>query len=192
MFGLIEEVYLPKAAEIFQIVQAHRVYQSHQDPETLGTKPLSIFALYFATNPEITPDIAKSYQISDIKAICEEMEIHLATRCAGLLEVRGDGVHEEKLVYYLHRTARDFIEGTDIWQLLLSYAVGANSNPNVSMLRSCIIQAVIVFRENEKRQSTKFRGLVNNAIMYAFKADKEKDRSYIALLDQLDYIIGRL
>ena len=50
---------------------------------------------------------------------CKETRYQLMVRCGGLLEVWGE--ERESRIQYLHRTARGFIEGTQICNRFLTF-----------------------------------------------------------------------
>lgn len=72
---------------------------------------------------------------------CENTEIHLTTRCAGLLEVpefkqRGPRARIE----LVHRTARDFTESEQSWLEILHNTSGTYFNSDVSILRASVLR----------------------------------------------------
>jgi hypothetical protein len=182
MFGLIEDIYRQKAAEIFQVVRASRIYRDHLNSQRRQNEPLSILALYFAVASEIDIETIKLYQAPDLAARCEEMEVHLTVRCAGLLEVWKDKEKKINRVQYLHRTARDFIESDQVWKAIQQRTALTKFNPNASMVRSCLYQ-LLAGRDALTRSRY---DLVVEAMIFAYHANREKDKSYIALLDQID------
>jgi hypothetical protein len=70
----------------------------------------------------------------------DDMIARVTARCAGFLEVhihRGD--LGRSLVQYFHRTARDFLETEVVWSKLLLQTAGTDFDPNVAMMKSCLM-----------------------------------------------------
>lgn len=81
----------------------------------------------------------------DIK--CEDIQIHLAARCAGLLEIttahsRGE-IRQDCPIRYMHRTARDFLEQNEQWIKVLSYTDSQAFCPSFSMMKSCTLSLIM-------------------------------------------------
>ncbi|KAH6683967.1 hypothetical protein B0J14DRAFT_458323, partial [Halenospora varia] len=114
MFSLIEKIYEEKSSRIFQIVRAARIYRDHLHDEKLQNKPLTTIALHFAVSPERHLDVIKALSTSHFAAWEKKMDVHLNVHCAGLLESwKGSSAGDNGTVHYLHRTAREFVEGED-------------------------------------------------------------------------------
>ncbi|KAF8846974.1 hypothetical protein BDZ45DRAFT_637563, partial [Acephala macrosclerotiorum] len=66
----------------------------------------------------------KPMSAAALASACEDTQVHLAARCAGLLEVasasRGAITYPGDRVTYMHRTARDFLEQPSQWSKVLS------------------------------------------------------------------------
>ena len=87
-----------------------------------------------------------------LSSLCDAMRRRLQTWCAGMIEVpdfiwnRVDPLDPNAAlrtrttweVAYLHRTARDFIEGKSVWSTLLK-CIDTDFDPCTSLLRSTVL-----------------------------------------------------
>ncbi|OCL14738.1 hypothetical protein AOQ84DRAFT_220108 [Glonium stellatum] len=200
MFEKIDSIYFEKAARIFQIVRAARICKDHLLYEMGQNKQLSVLALHFAVSSETSLEDVKLCQASDLTTRCEEMEVHLTVHCAGLLEIWSGKDERDKRVNYLHRTGRDFIESPRIWKIIEQKTAGTEFNPNASLLKSCLYQLIAhcdssnspLFHHALSRDALSRVDLSRDAVVFAYHANRQQDRSYIALLDQLVCEISNL
>lgn len=179
----IEPIYLDWASKAFQIMRASQALSS--DPfrkcsnstrssssttnGDSGTSPLTIAALFLALEEESDIDVIRPMTDGQVDMICEDTQIHLTARCAGLLEVgeaMGD-IRQDSQIRYMHRTARDFLEQNDQWTKILSYTTPALFSPHFAMMKSCIISPGKItarFGDTPSR-------IANDALIYAYHAD---------------------
>ena len=70
-------------------------------------------------------------------------QIQLTARSAGVLEVSNrhgtSAMALDSSIQYFHRTAKDFLESEEIWAKLSLATAKTNSNPNIAMMRSCLM-----------------------------------------------------
>ncbi|KAH0538897.1 hypothetical protein FGG08_004553 [Glutinoglossum americanum] len=209
LLACIEPVYLLWASKAFQILRTSRELNTEPfgDPlpldagSALGVRPLSILALYLAMNPGI--DVMNSPELATqvgINARCQETQIQLTARCAGLLEVpllKGQKkIRQDSLVQYLHRTVRDFLETDAQWSDWLAHTATTDFDPCLSMMHSSIQHLRIVFREYSGkshlgRDMRIINSLAADTMAYAFCADSRgtNHQAEFAMLDDLEELM---
>jgi hypothetical protein len=182
--------------ESSQILQTFRAYEGYHD----GT--LHTVALTFAELDEarvLGADI-NALTDSEIQRYEEEVAGRLRSRCVGLLEVRsrhlewGRPVHpfsvDKATMYidYLHKSVADFLSREEIWNEVTSYTSGIDFDPNVSLLRSMVMQIkCIVPKALDMNLSTsELWKLVDKAMYFARLAEASTKVSHSALLNELD------
>jgi hypothetical protein len=196
MLNFVEPLYQEQASRTFRIYQAMIERKQH------------VSALELEAAITATRDLAIATKIGpvsdeDIKDRCEQVDAHLKSRCAGLLEVQGhrsltlDGV-EGRVRYalkvaYLHRTVKEFLESEDVQAEMLRHTTAQEDfEPNIAILMSYIIrlkQSLVYisapergadFTDNEIWSSIKL------ALWYAKAGDGKS--SSVELLDELDHV----
>jgi hypothetical protein len=214
LLTLIEPVYLSWASKTFQIVRAYRDNFSGVTwpgyPEILyyiKDKDLTISTLRFAVAETISIDIKPehvriveqvsptiSHQLTDESLIfgCEKTKVQLTARCAGLLEVPEFEQHRHKArIEYLHRTARDFIEKEQNWQELRGHTSGTTFHPDVSILRTSLLQLGIRCRAQDV-PSIEVRDLAYCVLLKARKIDlllKQRNKTAMAIMEDMARIM---
>jgi hypothetical protein len=204
MMDQIEPLYRQQAAQIFQTYRAMMVVQGLDaiiDPLELN---LAVTAYPFE-------DLYRSWnpmELDEYQSRREQMDVHLKSRCAGLLETT-----EHKLaartnrssfkVAYLHRTVRDFLDTEDVRAVLLSDTASVpNFEPNAWVLMSYITRlrrSVFLAYGGPYNDTANIAELHNYnmwrtghlALKYAASAAKCGDRTYEGMLDVLDQTINR-
>jgi hypothetical protein len=208
LLTLIEPVYLEWASEAFQIVRAARVHRDHLGHKDHISLPLTVFDLYLAMKDDTAPQNIESSAIRDVETLSndlsttsldvhynimedflskrKETQIKLTAQCAGLLKAWGSGATEN--VQYLHRTARDFIEGTRVWSVLLKLTATTPFDPNAAMMRSSILQLRVAL-SNTTRASSVDHETVISAMIYAYYTSRKSRNPNVELLDSLEKIL---
>jgi hypothetical protein len=192
LMSRIEPFYLTQASQIFQIIRAAREIEEIEK-QNAGLGPLTVLDLSFAmdsdTDLAITAEISPSSEEA-ISTRCRVMDDRLKSRCAGLIEIGGlenahfsasrkDKARIHGRVQYLHRTVRDYLEKPDVWQILLARTSRTEFNPNLALLKSCILRLKLV--------SIVEPLLVGSvAMLYAHRADAQTKKGNVALLNELD------
>jgi hypothetical protein len=127
MLNQMSPNYAEQASRIFQIMRA----RSEIDRE------LDVLELAFADSNDIqiaisTPlkDITDSVRLSRRNIVTRRLK----SRCAGLLEI-----DSYANVQYIHRTARDFLEGPEIWSQLLGYTSYSKFNAQIWLIASGVL-----------------------------------------------------
>jgi hypothetical protein len=157
----IEPIYLQWASKAFQIIK--RTTELDKDPfrrtelknpgnVTEGEKidftingvlPLTVVQVFAALSDEHDPESISAMSTEELNSACEDTQIHLTARCAGLLELGNTQdsarFYQHSPIVYMHRTARDFLEREDQWAKVMSYAPPETFSPDTAMLRSSII-----------------------------------------------------
>lgn len=181
-------IYLERASRLFQIVRASRNHGTLIGAKSDDVEPLTVIALSFAeeesTTLKRTSPLAEMDE-DEIRARCEKVETALKTRCAGLLEVQVSDRPETSggRVQYLHRTARDYVEGSEIWPSIIAYTSGTNFNPHLSLLKSSVLQLKHTITSP---MSVSLWRTATSALEDAYLLEKDTNIPYTALLDELD------
>jgi len=135
----ISEHHLQWASKAFQLVRTSETL----DPQT--PIPLSLLKLHFAVSEDETFFQVTGTKHEKLVTACEDTEIHLIARCAGLLELHSgkdnfSGVpYLNSSVEYLHRTAREYVENENTWPIILSHTKKTNFNVHVSLMKACTL-----------------------------------------------------
>ncbi|KAF4627148.1 hypothetical protein G7Y89_g11005 [Cudoniella acicularis] len=180
----VEQIYRGQASRTFQIFYA----MAGVDPAVVAFKlDLAITAnLRLARECNLGPQTE-----AEVVSRCDWLDVHLKTRCAGLIEIHRTEGYASK-VTYMHRTVKEFLETEEVRKALLK-ATTPEFDPNVSVIISCI---VMIKRSNSDTSTQLGFGIslgdlalwscVTRAMAYARKADESGNRSYIRVLDILE------
>jgi hypothetical protein len=202
----IAPFYQARGAALFQIVRASRERNDQIERFRGMAPPLTLLSLSFAD--EKNPDWAlnapiRSLNESEKSIRCKSMEDRLKTCCAGLLEaqftpndsiVGSSGIAQpDAEVQYLHRTVKDYLHQPDVWISVTAKTDTSDFEPNISLLKSCILQLKASGSDEKKRtfhMST--CGHVTLALEVAHQAELTNKTGYIPLLDELDLVMKSL
>lgn len=194
MLALIDPVYLDRASMMFQILR------KAQDLD----ETLTVLAFAFAYDPTstewATPASTHHWTWNKLSNYCQKMEDRMKVQCMGLLEV--SGVDPNALgsfgkinhkVQYLHRTARDYLEKSAVWGLLISYTAQLDFDPCFCLLRSCVLQMKTVPESTPLgvRQADLLTNCGYSAMLYASGIKYGFSYDYLSLLDQLEQVWGK-
>jgi len=221
LLDLVEPLYLPWVSKAFQILRNNRDLGDLPFGETsakfTGVEGLTVAAFYLAMNQEL--DESTILRMGDyelklkLRTKCKDTIVHLTARCAGLLEVSNikgtDLTGPESPIVFFHRTARDFLYTKVHWSKLLIQTINTDFNPSVSMMRSCIRQALVnyvIYQKIEQddmpfaesiplpqcRMDKETKAMAKDFIIYAYNANDHMRTAttQIALLDQFENIMG--
>jgi hypothetical protein len=130
----------------FQIVRLARELNSNPFGDGFDTEngviPLTISSLYFALDKSVKYEAVKKMTHKDLVGNCVAMSTKMTARCAGFLELslsnNQAGTQPSSLVQYLHRTARDFVEGANHWPKVIADTAETAFDPSVAMMKSCL------------------------------------------------------
>jgi hypothetical protein len=132
----------------------------------------------------INEDLNTSHQntCEALVLTCRDTEIHLAARCAGLLElgslnsgsaIKAKAPYLDCCVQWLHRTVREYLEDEKCSSYLLTHKSKVNFNPSISLMSAYILMAS--FRVHI--DSSDLFAIANCAMIYGYWAT-----SYITTL----------
>ena len=118
-------------------------------------------------------------QVDQVKYVLDRMEDRLNSRCAGLVEVvKNSYVGPETpshRVQFMHQTAKDFAEQSQMWKNFLPDASGS-FNPHSSLLVSCVrildLEETTIIDRSEKRIREVDWRPVRDAMVYAFRDEQ--------------------
>lgn len=180
MLGHTDPFYHEQASQIFQIFRTAKK-QSRDRITLLNLSWADDEDLELAENALIRP-----ISMQDIITRCDMMDARLKSVCVGLLEsadVQFSSIAPDRKVSFLHRTVSDFFAKAEVWDSLLSRTRGTGFSPNLSMLRSCVLQ-LKTFDVN--RSGPLDTSIIVDALKYAKEAESDLDVGFPKLLDQLD------
>jgi hypothetical protein len=150
LLGLIEPLYLPWVSKTLQILRnnhnlGHKPFGKSSSTKR-GVDRLTLRAFFLAIKEDLDATTLRQCTWKWLNSRCEDIRIRLTARCAGLLEVSnirpstGEiSVGPEPNIRYFHRTARDFLEMDTHWRKILMQTADSDFNPNVSMMKSCLL-----------------------------------------------------
>ena len=171
----IEPFYEQQSSHLFQIVQNAGL-------------PLSVLAVSFADeeDPNFALSARMPLDVDDITFRYQETARRINSRCKGLLEVRchqeSDLLPESK-VDFLHRTVKDFLDTPVIWNRILSQS-GPDFNPDVSLMRSYLLQLKWLYGGWASWSSKAFRALSGEFMEFAGRAAESSGETQSSYVDQ--------
>jgi hypothetical protein len=185
LLDLIEPQYLSWASKAFQILRnTHKLSEFPFGKSSVarqGVSPLTLGVFFYAMKKGFA---VQNLTSEEFGTRSEDIEVQLAARCAGLLEVsnvrdgyRSKTIGPDSLVQYFHRTTKDFLEKEEIWSKILM-ETNADFNPNFALMRGCYVFFQFGLDPT----------LVNDFMIYSYHADEhpESQHAQVALLDQMD------
>jgi len=187
LLGLIKSVYLQWTCKVVQIVQlVYRLSECHPSPS------IGLRGLYFAINDNIDFDKVLKLSPDSLARKCEDTEIHLAARGAGLLEVGYSQYHDRGSIGWFHRTARDFVEQN--WDKLNIVTKTSNAafSPNMAMMKSNILELMCEVTFHPKTAKEPIFTLAMTCAIFASDADgvTETHQTQHDLLDRMDSFLA--
>ncbi|KAH8803347.1 small s protein, partial [Xylogone sp. PMI_703] len=172
--------YYEQASQIFQIFRVARKYS----PDKVTLLNLSWAEDEDETLAETTPIRPLTYD--EIEMRCQVMDARLKSVCVGLLEsneTQYSSIAPDAKVVFLHRTVSDWFAKPEVWNELLSRTAGKSFSPNLSMLRSCVLQ---IKCSKVSPALPLDMSIVSSALVYANGAETDLGCGFSNLLDQLD------
>ena len=121
-------------------------------------------------------------QFDQVRYHSDRMEDRLNSRCAGLVEVvkkesvgPGAVTYSSDRVQFMHQTAKEFVEQSQMWKTFLPDAPGC-FNPHLSLIASCILDLKLECSSNGEwvkrmRTETDWKP-VKDAMVYAFRDEQ--------------------
>jgi hypothetical protein len=183
----VPSVYRTEASRFYQLVAA----TAERDDDWRPTQPLTIFTLFLAEEDEGLATTAAPMFLSqeDIcNGICE-IDLMLRSRCGGLLETQfgKSGIKDiapEMSVSYIHRTVKDYLEGTGIRHILSDRTGGLSANafnPHLALMRAYVLQLKLLECVPSNRQRAE--QLINDVISYARRVESDLTEPNTDLMD---------
>lgn len=208
LLGLIAPVYTKWVSMAFQVVRLARELSSNPFGDGFDTPngviPLTISSLYFALDKSVKYAVVKKMTHKDLAEKCVAMSTQMTARCAGFLELSRSnneaGVQPSSFVQYLHRTARDFVEGPNHWPKVIADTAETPFDPSVVMMKSYLCSLNISCRAATAiepkwnlSQEPEIRELAITLMIYASYADAQAKTHdlQIKTLDIFDNLMTR-
>jgi hypothetical protein len=176
----IDPFYYEQSSRIFQVVCAAQA----------AHVPVHLFTL--SCTEEEEDGLALKAQLgpwsdSEKSHKCHEMESRLKSRCVGLLEVspvdRGPGMNPVLIVNFIHRTAYEFLELPEVWDVILS-RTKTTFDPSLRLLEAYIL--LMKVSNNPGNDFHYSEHLQLPALMIALHAEKSSKCLDVQMLDELD------
>jgi hypothetical protein len=199
MLNHVEPLYNEQAS------QAFRIYGAISKEKGIDTNALE-FQLAIAATPHNPSSLMTPMTDEEVKTRCEDLDVHLKSRCAGSLEIHTgettrpgrpwgapikcfDVVKPTQKVNYLHRTVKGFLETEDVRTKLLNDGT-ADFDPHTFVIHSCVSRLYrSVFLTHLgffcPPNNEEVWGMIVRAKKYGMKADASGGLSNIATLDNL-------
>jgi hypothetical protein len=187
LLSRIEPIYLPWASRAVQLLRLyHRLSDNHH------IEYLNVRRFYFAMSTNSKFSEIETLSSDLLAKRCEDIEVQLAARCAGLVEISRHSNREDASIKWFHRTARDFIEQNSFGLNLLGKPLDPELNPGVLMMKAHIIDLMLQIRHSPKGARHLIQPLVNSCLIYAEDIDSltETNPAQVDLLDRMDKFLA--
>lgn len=200
MLDHVDPFYNEQASQTFQI------YGALSNESTSYEVTVLELSLAITSTPHTHKSATTSMTDGEMKLLCENLEVHLKTRCAGLLEIHQvycKGCKKDTLlcsrhinrkypvtpthkVNYLHRTVKDFLATDDVQKKMMRDCTSEFS-PHTCIIQACVIRLCrsIFITHTGSLQSASNEAvwaMVVRAMIFAKHADSSDDMSYISAL----------
>lgn len=180
-------LYRQQASQLFQIVMAHLDADTEQ--------PLTLLQLSYAeedpTEAITIPMHHPEQKEEDFR--CDEIEMHLRSRCCGLIEVQDRHTSEQRsslstipCVGFLHRTVVEFLRLDSNWTGIVNLTNGTSFNPMISLLSSCLYLLKTGRQPTLRRESKQLWSFCRNFLLFARLAEQTIKKPQTAFLDEFD------
>ena len=179
---MMRNIRLEHRRQCFEILQLVRY--SRSAPTLLGLAFADGEYHHLISNKDETLLPSK---VDQVEYVADRMEDRLSSRCAGLVDVvRDSSLGQRALIYwhdnrvqFMHQTAKDFVEQSQMWKVFLPDASGS-FNPHFSLLAARILELKLLKGEGLKVKSERLKGtrtampwqLVEDAMLYAFRDEQ--------------------
>ena len=214
LFDRLPQPHLEAAARYFQLIRAREIVCEYTGDKSNGTLTLWEMAMSEVASPQeviATP----IHQLSKDEIIdrCTRTTHHLVTCSAGLLEVHKrqgrdaieamryatdeNEVRVESVAYgkvtFLHRTVRDFLIYSGVWDEIVAVNAGEMFDPHLQHLKSYVLQLKLPFTRPKlhRRLEEWWIGIVL-AMTHARYSSKETIGDQVSLLDELNTTLESL
>jgi hypothetical protein len=182
ILGRLEPVYLEQSSRIFQIFATSQFENEY----------FTSLKLSFAEDPNVDSLLSSRTQpISEIELAerVELVDIWLVTRCGGLIEANNfrRPYGPDRVLSYLHRTVRDFLELPQVWSRILDPTRESDFNPYGSLLQSYVFYFKFALLPTERFQI----GRAEEFLFLAYTAELNTRQAEVLLLDEFDRVMQR-
>ena len=174
---MMKNIKIEHRQQCFEILQLVRYSRS----------PPSLLSLAFADGEfrdfiSNGSELISQLQLDQVAYHSNRMEDRLNSRCAGLVEVvkktsvrAGAVIYSNNKVQFMHQTAKDFVEQSQMWGMFLPDAPGS-FNPHFPLLAACLLKLKLECTSNGERvqrmKTATDWGPVKDAMVYAFRDEQ--------------------
>lgn len=171
----LNPLYFKQASRLFQLVRA-------------ASEPLSLLSISFAEegfDNAISTEI-RPMPLDEILFRAETMRRRLNSRCKGLIEAPVTGSEgSEAKVQYLHRTVRDYLARSDVWEYIVS-GTQNSFDPDIALCGAFLLHVKTVTPSFEILDS--FWTSFKNCIEYALRFEGRAKDLHITVLNELERV----
>ena len=218
MLKNIDEAYAQDAVRIFRIMSIAQHTPTRpilNVPRDVKFRIPELTALELSFALDKNQDFAinpKRINQQDLEMRMKQVDIQLRKSCAGLLEV-SDGVDirssaegefypfskdPSAKIEYHHRTAKDFLDGEDLQDLMVKTQQGDKFSPSTALVRARLViyQSLctpVVYRRYETgKQDWNIMKSIDATLILARQAENETGKGQVEYIDKLNKTIERL
>ena len=171
---MMRNIKLEHRRQCFEILQLVRYSRSAPTLLSLEFADAEYRDLIFNEDETLLP-----LQVDQVGYVSNRMEDRLSSRCAGLVEVVKDSsigprdltFWKNNRVQFMHQTAKDFVEQSQMWKQFLPDA-SSSSNPHISLLASCILELKVTAKHVKEIRPPNLGQLIEDAMVYAFRDEQ--------------------
>ncbi len=172
LFDTRSEDHVKEASRIFQLIRAREIVCDFTRDQSAASLTLWELALAYDEDDELVlqPPVQQA-SYGDVSLQCRNMAGRRLSRCAGLLEIHSKNpsiagrarfleedsatsIHmmAQSKVTYLHRTVRDFLIYSGVWDNIVSKTAFDKFDPHLCLLQSYIKQLRLPLKEPERHR----------------------------------------
>ncbi|OBT87619.1 hypothetical protein VE02_02732 [Pseudogymnoascus sp. 03VT05] len=221
----IDEIYAQDAVRIFRIMSIaqhglKRPIFDIQRYRDLSFRIPGLTALELSLALDKNQDFAinpTTIDKQDLELRIKQLDIKLRKSCAGLLEVSGRGhfrrsqeevpvtfsMNARATIGYHHRTAKDFLDGENLQDLMVKTQQGDRFSPSTALVRARLVIYQTLWKpiapSNRLEQQVKDIKSMDNVmksvdatLILAHQAENETGEGQVEYIDKLDKTIDRL
>jgi hypothetical protein len=197
MLSHVDPLYREQAARTFRIFET-----------LVGLCPLNVFALEFelalkGTFQNMLLDEGKGPMgYDEASSRIQQLDIHLKSRCGGLLELHDFngasinlGLNCHSTVHFMHRTVKDFLDTARARVLISAAITSPDFDPNLSTVISCVIMMKReIFRGNVLIQmghpydNADIWTSISTTMGYAREVEDADKLNYLSVIDELSRV----
>ncbi|MCJ1308474.1 hypothetical protein MMC25_002127 [Agyrium rufum] len=162
-----------EASRVFQLIRAREEVCNFTGDHSAASSTLWDLTLALnGSNESVLNMAVEDMPQEDVLEHCKEVRVRVDDKCAGMLEVHikacGERLTSAKFsgemrpndlrrlvrskVTYCHRTVRDYVHNSRVWNRILQYTVGSNFEPHICHVRSYVLQLKRPLEETERHR----------------------------------------